>query len=297
VPKKRSALRNRAEAALVGLVRSGLRRLPVEAAEAAGRRLGLVYRAIDRRRRRLADENLALAFPEMSAAAREALSMAVFEHFGGLAADLLHAVDEPNERLLSRIEIEGLEHVRAAASSGGGFFFMTPHLGCWEYSAIVTAAHGFPMTVISRPLDNPLLEAEVRRLRERTGNAVVHKDEAAREILRLLRKGRAVGILADQRARKADAVVVPFFGRPAATTSAVARFVARTGSPVVPAACVRIAPARWRCTYHAPLDVRGMEPAEREPEALTARLNLVIESLIREHPEQWLWLHNRWRLD
>jgi KDO2-lipid IV(A) lauroyltransferase len=153
------------------------------------------------------------------------------------------------------------------------------------------------MIVISRPLDNPMLEGTIRRFRERTGNVIVHKSEAAREILRILRRGGIVGILADQRARKPDAVVVPFFGRPAATTSALARIVDRTEALVVPVACVRIGPGRWRYTFHPALDVRRMDAAERQPEPLTARLNLVMESLIRAHPEQWLWLHNRWKLD
>lgn len=295
--KERSNVRNRAEAGLVRLARGLVRNRTPEGAEAAGRRLGHVYRALDRRRRHLVEENLALAYPQKSAAEIEALSAAVFEHFGGLAADILRSIDEPDGALLSRIDVAGLENVRAAAGSRRGFFFLTPHLGCWEYAALVTAASGFPMTVISRPLDNPILESEVRRFRERTGNTVVHKAEAAREILKVLRRGGAIGILADQRARKPDAVVVPFFGRPAATTSALARFVDRTDALVVPAACIRTAPARWRCTYRAPFDVRTLPAGEREPEPLTARLNLIMESMIREHPEQWLWLHNRWKPD
>jgi KDO2-lipid IV(A) lauroyltransferase len=297
VPKERSNVRNRLEAGLVRLARrlSGL--VSVETAEAAGRRLGLVLRALDRRRRILVEENVSSAWPGKSGAEIEALSMAVFQHFGGLAVELLHALDEPDASLLSRIEILGAEHVRTAVESGRGFFFLTPHLGCWEYAALVAGAGGFPMTVISRPLDNPLLEAEVRRFRERTGNSVVHKAEAAREILKVLRAGGAVGILADQRARQPDAVVVPFFGRPAATTSALARFLDRTEALVVPASCIRVAPARWRHRYREPFDVRSLPAAERRPEPLTARLNLVMESLIREHPEQWLWLHNRWKPD
>jgi Kdo2-lipid IVA lauroyltransferase/acyltransferase len=297
VGKERSSVRNRAEAGLVRLARRLAGIVTPETADAAGRRLGLVFRALDRRRRNLVEENLALAWPGKSAAEIEALSTAVFQHFGGLAVELLHSLDEPDASLFSRIEIVGAEHVRAAADSGRGFFFLTPHLGCWEYAALASAACGFPMTVISRPLDNPILEGEVRRFRERTGNTIVHKAEAAREILKVLRRGGAIGILADQRARKPDAVVVPFFGRPAATTSALARFLDRTDALVLPASCIRVAPARWFNRYRAPFDVRDLPAEERRPEPLTARLNLIMESLIREHPEQWLWLHNRWKPD
>ncbi len=297
MPKTRSSLRNRLEAGAVHLLLAAARRATPERAEAVGRTLGRLYRALDGRRRRLALRNLALAYPEMSRDEIKALSIAVFEHFGGLAGDLLHALDEPLDSLVSRIAIEGIDHPRAALASGRGFFFLTPHLGSWEYSAIAAGAHGFPMSVIGRPLDNPLLDRLVQRLRMRSGNAVIPKADAARPILKLLREGGTIGILADQRARKPDAVIVPFFGRPAATTSSLARLVDRTEALVVPAACIRIAPARYRLRFEPPLDVRTLSPEERQTEALTARLNREMERLIRGHPEQWLWLHTRWRLD
>ncbi|MGE5345422.1 MAG: lysophospholipid acyltransferase family protein [Acidithiobacillales bacterium] len=297
MPKTRSSFRNRLEAGAVHLLLAAARRATPEKAEAVGRTLGRLYRALDGRRRKLALQNLALAYPEKGQDEIEALSVAVFEHFGGMAADVLHAFDEPIDAFLSRIAIEGIEYPRAALASGRGFFFLTPHLGSWEYAALATAAHGFPVSVVGRPLDNPLLDRLVQRLRTRSGNAVIPKADAARPILKLLREGGTIGILADQRARKPDAVIVPFFGRPAATTSSLARLVDRTEALVVLAACIRIAPARYRLRFEPPIDVRTLAPDEREPGPLTARFNREMERLIREHPEQWLWLHNRWRLD
>jgi KDO2-lipid IV(A) lauroyltransferase len=297
MPKTRSPVRNRLEAGAVHLFIAAARGATPERAEAVGRRLGRLYRALDSRRRKLATRNLALAFPEKSGREIAALSTAVFEHFGGLAADLLHALDEPLETLVARIAVEGIESPRAALASGRGFFFLTPHLGSWEYSAIAAAAHGFPMSVIGRPLDNPLLDRLVRRLRTKSGNAVIPKADAARPILKILREGGTIGILADQRAQKPDALLAPFFGQPAATTSSLARFVDRTEALVVPAACIRVAPARYRLRFEQPIDVRTLPPAEREPAPLTTRFNLEMERLIREYPDQWLWLHNRWRLD
>jgi len=116
-------------------------------------------------------------------------------------------------------------------------------------------------------------------------------------MLRVVRRGGAVGILNDQHARPPDAVTAPFFGRPAATSSALARLVDRTEALVVPTSAIRVAPARWRLTYEPPLDVRALTGDERGVERLTARLNGILESMIRRHPEQWLWPHNRWRLD
>ncbi len=262
-----------------------------------GRRLGRIYRALDRRRRELAGRNLALAFPERGPAEIEALSIAVFEHFGGMAAELLHALHEPAPSLRERVEVVGAERVLQASATGRGLVLLTAHLGNWEYSALLTAEIGLPVTVIARPLDNRRLERLLRGFRERGGNRVVYKADAAREMLRILRRGGAVGILADQHARTADAVVVPFFGRPAATTSVVARLVDRTEALVIPVACFRTGPVRYRLEYGIPLDVRALTPAERETLPLTARLNLEIENLVRRSPEQYLWLHNRWRVD
>ena len=153
-----------------------------------------------------------------------------------------------------------------------------------EWAALGTGALGISSGVIARPLDNPLLDAPLTRLRTSTGNFVIAKRDAAREMLRALRRGGAIGILNDQHARPPDAVTAPFFGQPAETSSALAKLTDRTEALVIPTAAIRIAPARWRLTFEPALDVRG-------------RLNGILETMIRRHPEQWLWLHNRWKLD
>jgi len=295
--KRGSNLRNRMELGAVRLLLSVARSGRPETVEAVGRRLGRLYRALDRRRRELAEQNLAQAFAEKRPDEIEALSIAVFEHFGGVAADLLHTFGDSQEALDARIEVLGAETVRSALAAGRGLFFLAAHLGNWEYSALAAAAAGVPVSVIARPLDNPLLETYLRRFRERNGNTVVYKTEAAREMLRVLKRGGTVGILADQHAGTADAVVVPFFGRPASTTSIVARLADRTEALIIPAFCVRTGPARYRMEYRTVIDVRTLSPEERQPAPLTARLNLEVESVVRRNPEQWLWLHNRWRLD
>lgn len=297
MPNRRSAFRNRAEAAGFSLAHALVSRLTPEGAEALGRRLGGLYRMVDGKRRRLAEGNLAGAFPGKSVGEVRALARAVFAHFGGLAFDAVRAADEPIESLFARVEIVNEEHAQAAVASSRGVFFLASHLGNWELAALVAAARGLPMTVIARPLDNPILEERLRSFRERSGNRVQPKTDAARELLRVLRRGGTIGILADQHARPPDAVTVPFFGRPAATTSSVARLADRTEALILPAAATRIAPARYRLVFEEPVDVRALSPEERMPEALTARLNRILEDQIRRCPEQWLWLHNRWRMD
>jgi KDO2-lipid IV(A) lauroyltransferase len=294
--RRRGALRNRVEAAAASLALLLFGALPEGAAGGLGRTLGRAFRRLSRRRRELVSRNLEAAFPVMDPKQRDRLAVAVFEHFGALTAELLRMVGEPLDSVLSRVEIVGAEHARAAAESGRGVFFLTAHLGNWELGALVTATVIGPVTVIARPLDNPLLEERLQRFRRRTGNVVQPKVDAARPILRVLRSGGVIGILADQHARPPDAVVVPFFGRPASTTSSVARLADRTEALVLPVFAVRVSGPRYRLIFEPPLDVRLLRPGERTPEAITARVNQILEERIRAHPEQWLWMHDRWRL-
>ncbi len=266
-------------------------------AEALGRRLGLLFRLLSRSRRRLTRTNLARAFPEKNPAEIERLSREVFAHFGGLTLDLIAMTSETAESILSRVEIVGEERARAAFASGRGVFFLTSHQGNWEMAALVASLLGMPMRVVVRPLDNPLLERHLRALRERGGNLVVPKATAARELLRVLRSGGAVGILMDQHARPPDALPAPFFGRPASTSTAVARLAERTGALILPVLALRTGPATYRLEIGEAIDVLALRPEERETGPLTARLNGILEAMIRRAPEQWLWLHNRWRLD
>ncbi|MEO6326396.1 MAG: lysophospholipid acyltransferase family protein [Thermoanaerobaculia bacterium] len=297
MPKQRSRLRNRTEQLGFELALALLRGLSLPRAEAFGRRAGGLFRRVAGRRRELARRNLTRAFPEMSSAEVDELSQRVFAHFGGVAAELLWSLGETQEALLSRVEIEGEERARAAMAAGRGLFFLTAHLGNWEIGALVTASLGLPLTVVVRPLDNPYLEERLKSFRERSGNSVLPKADAAREILRALRRGGAVGILTDQHAHPPDAVVSTFFGRPASTTSSLARLADRTEALILPTFGIRTAPGRYRLIFGEPLDVRTLSPEERTVPALTARVNAISEAIIRRHPEQWLWLHNRWRLD
>ncbi len=297
MPRARSAFRNRAEALAVAALRGVFARMSPERAEAVGRRLGLLYRRVDGRRRELARANIARAFPEMSPAEGDALSRAVFAHFGGLATELLHAAGRPVPEIVARVEFPGAGIAREALRSGRGVLFLTAHLGNWEYSAIAMSAAGVPASVVARPLDNPLLDAWLTGFRTSNGNAIIEKHDAARGMLKSLRSGGVLGVLADQHVGPPDGIPAPFFGRPASTTSALARIVDRTEALVLPAAAIRLAPSRYRLVVESVLDVRTLPAAEREAAPLTARFNAILEGMIRRHPEQWLWLHNRWRLD
>ena len=280
-------LRFRLEYAGFRLLQAGARALPLETASAWS---GWCWRVIAPRlyRQKRALANLALAYPEMSEDERVRLASDMWENLGRTFAESFHL----QEIVASdRIELEWEDRPH------GSFVICGAHLGNWEWAALGTGALGISTGVVARPLDNPLLDATLTRLRSSTGNTVIEKRDATRAMLRALRGGGAIGILNDQHAHPPDAVTAPFFGRPAATSSALAKLADRTEALIVPAYAIRIAPARWRLTFEPALDVRTLSREERGVESLTARLNGILEQMVRRHPEQWLWLHNRWRVD
>ena len=179
---------------------------------------------------------------------------------------------------------------------GAGCFFLTAHIGSWEVAALVTGLKvEAGLSVVNRPLDNPLLEAELDRLRRLYGNHVFGKHNIVREMLTQLKKGGGVGILIDQRVHDDQGVEVPFFGHPAWTPRILARMASKTGAPVVPTFALRDRPGYYRLRYDEPLVVDSFSEDELEVVPLTTRYMTILEAAIRENPDQWLWYHDRWK--
>jgi KDO2-lipid IV(A) lauroyltransferase len=174
--------------------------------------------------------------------------------------------------------------------------FLTAHLGNWELSSAAHALHGNPMFVMARPLDNPLLDRLIRRRRALHGNRVIAKQDGARDVIRALRANEAVGVLADQNAAGEDGVFVDFFGVKASATRGVAQLALRTGAAIIPGfALWNESAGRYVLKFYAP--VEPVQGPDREQNVLetTQRCQAAIEQAIREHPEQWLWMHRRWK--
>ena len=170
----------------------------------------------------------------------------------------------------------------------------TGHFGFWEINALVHALEIKPMSVLARPLDNPLLHHLLESVRRRTGNSVIYRRGAIRRVLRALADNQAVAILIDQHIQSADAVYVDFFNRPAATTSALAALALRTGAPVVPVFALPQPGGRFRMVYeHAVAPPRSDDPDAIR--AFTQRCTDVLEMYVRRYPDLWLWMHRRWR--
>jgi KDO2-lipid IV(A) lauroyltransferase len=269
-------------------------RLPVPLAAWIGRRLGDLGYVVLARRRRLALANLATAFPAMPSRARRQVARRSFQHLGMVLAEGCFVLGRPLEQVTGQIAIEGLAHVREVFERHGRALILTAHLGNWELLTLAPALTGYPLTVVARALDSAAADAWADRLRRTAGVEVVDKRAALRPVLAALKAGRLVGILLDQNTARREGVFVPFFGRLASTSRAMAVLALRTRTPVVPAFARRVAPGRHVIAVGPPL-VLPEGTDEAAILELTARCTSVIEAAVRATPEQWLWAHDRWR--
>ncbi len=270
-------------------------RLPLPMAAWVGRRVGDIAYALFPGRRRLALANLGHVFPERSAAERRRIYRDSCRHLGLVFVELCELLARPLPRFLERITIDGLEHVEAVMATHGRALALSAHLGNWE---LLSAAHRlspYHLAVVIRPLDSPALNALADAVRNKTGVELIDKRRALRPVLSALGQGRIVGILLDQNASRREGVFVPFFGRPASTSRSIALLAVRTGTPVLPIFARRERAGRHRVMVLPPLAPPQTNDTEAAVVELTARCTSTIEAAIRQTPEQWLWMHNRWR--
>lgn len=287
-------MRHRLEHLLVRLVSAAIRPLSMASVRTLGGWIGAAAFAADRRHRAIALDNLRAAFPGRSVAEHRRIARGVFAHLGRLMLELLKLDGMSPEQLMGLIETDGDERVRDAYAQGKGVLFFSGHFGYWEIFAIGHALRVQPMSLVVRPLDNPLLDRDLERIRKQTGNSIIARQGGVRRILRELAANHGVGILIDQHLHGPDALAIHFFGREAATTSALAALALRTGAPVIPVFALPLPGGRYRLIAERP--VEPPPPGTLDPErAFTQRCTDVLEMYVRRHPDLWLWMHRRWR--
>jgi KDO2-lipid IV(A) lauroyltransferase len=279
----------------VAAVSAIVRRLPRPVVLAAGRTLGRLWGSLDRRHLAIAAANLRRAFPEWDEARVRATARGVYAHFGAVLLDLLWMEGRPGEELLALADLEGIEHAKAAQAAGRGMLCPAAHLGNWELQAIASAPLVGRISVVARPLDNPALDRRLVGLRTATGNEVIYKQRALGQVMRTIREGGIVAIVIDQNVQARDGIFVDFFGRPACTTTVAAAVALKTGCAIIPVRCVLGPRGRYRMVYGPPVEWRGTGRRDEDVAALTQHLTSIIEGWVRETPEQWLWLHRRWK--
>jgi KDO2-lipid IV(A) lauroyltransferase len=287
---QRSRLRDAAEYWLATLVLRTLGRGPRRLADWLARRYARLLDLAVPRLRRTAMRNLEMALPELTSGERRRIADGVFRSIARLLVAIARFPRIRRENLDEWIRFEGYEHFEEALRRGRGVLIATGHLGNWELSAFAHALVRGPMHVVVRPLDNPRLDRLVARRRTLSGNRIIEKKDFARGILKALAENQAVGILVDQNTSPEFGVFVDFFGIPACANAGLARLAAHSGAAVIPGCALWSEPERrYVLRFYPPVEITG------DVQADTQRVQRRLEQMIREHPDQWLWIHRRWK--
>jgi KDO2-lipid IV(A) lauroyltransferase len=288
--RSRSGIRNVVEYLLARAAWKSLEWAPLPLARRLARGYTHLLDLALPRLRRVAARNLSLALPELAGARHQAVIDGVFRSIARLLVTVAKFPSIRRDNLDRWIRPEGYEHFENARRDGRGVLFATAHLGNWELSAYAHAFFAGPMNVVVRPLDNPLLDALLERRRALSGNRILWKKGFARAILKALAANEAVGILIDQNAALDASVFVDFFGVPASAATSFVKFAAHSGAAVIPGyALWSEEEGRYVLRLYPPVPMTG--DTARDTQALQSQL----EAVIRAYPDQWLWVHRRWK--
>ena len=288
--RQRSAVRNVIEYAAALCVVKSLEWTPLPVANRLARGYVRLLDLALPRLRAVADRNLSLAMPQLGAAGRREIADGVFRSIARVMVAFARFPSLRRNNLARSIRCEGSEYVEEAFRRGRGVLFATAHLGNWELSAFAHALFRAPMSMVVRPLDNPLIDRLVERRRALSGNRPIFKRDFARAILKALAANEAVGILIDQNASADSGVFVDFFRFPACASMGLAKIAAHSGAAVIPGfALWREDEQRYVLRFYPPVAISG--DAARDTQTLQTRL----EEVIRADPGQWLWIHRRWK--
>jgi KDO2-lipid IV(A) lauroyltransferase len=288
-------LRHRLEYWTVVAVLETLGWLPHKLARAVCSVLAAVSYWVWPRLRRVGLFNLRLAFPEWTEAQRRRVIYRLFQNFGRMLADFAHFPRWNRDNIERLIIYDGFENYECAQSQGRGVLFLTAHFGNWELGSFAHGVYGYPCHFVVRDMDNPLIDRLINRYRCLSGGTAINKSEFARGVLRAFAQGNAVGVLADQNMMLNEGVFVELFGRLACTSTGPARVVRKTRVPVVLGLVIWDAKLRkYRLRFEAVEWIKRDDP-EDEILANTANFTRLIEEYARRYPDQWLWVHRRWK--
>ena len=270
--------------------------LPRSLARSLAARISAMLFALVPKLRRTAEFNLQIAFPEWTPHRREEVLRKMVRNLGWMAAEFARFPKYNRENIRDVLILDGHENFLEGQRRGKGVLYLTGHLGAWELSSFAHALYGYPLRYMARALDNPRVDALVNRYRCLSGNAPIFKNESARSMLKILRDSGTIGILADQNTMPEEGVFVDFFGHPACSTAGIARVALHTDAAVVPGYAVwDDALQKYRLRFEPPVELLRSGDTERDIVANTQQFAKIIEAVIRQFPEQWVWVHARWK--
>jgi KDO2-lipid IV(A) lauroyltransferase len=281
-------------AAWVGLKALGLMPRPV--ARFIGASFARISYAIRTPLRRAALFNLELAYPDWSKAKRKQVVRGMIRQIGWMAGEFSQFPKYTRANIEQIVVMDGFENFDAARRRGKGVLFLTGHMSAWELAPYAHALYGYPLHFLVRPVANRRVDELINRYRCLSGNQPIEKNRSARTILKVLSDGGTVGILSDQNTALEEGVFVDFFGIPASTTSGLARIALRTSAAVVPGFLSWDSVRRkYRLRFEPAVELARTRDEEADVLENTARFTHVIEEYVRAHPDQWLWVHKRWK--
>lgn len=270
--------------------------LPHKMAFRLGELVGdLLYRTMPRRRE-IGYQNLSIAFGNaLSDQEKHQILRTNFRNLGKSLAELLQFPKMTPEYLRDKVTIVGQEHFFRAKQKGRGVIYLTGHVGNWEMSSHAQSARGNSLSIVVRPLDNRYLDQILTRIRTMYGNKLLARRSGLRQIITALKNKEAVGILMDQNALRSRGIFVDFFGKPACTVPVIAILALRYHVPVIPGFIVRTGFDTHTLHLGPEVDIQRTGNTQKDIETNTLRFNGIIEDFIRQYPEQWFWIHNRWK--
>lgn len=284
------------EYAAVWLILKTLGALPRRIARGFAASVTSLLFSLQPKLKRTAAFNLRLAFPDWTGAQREDVTRKMVRNLGWMAAEFARIPRLTKGNIEEVVILEGHENFLEGQRRGKGVLYLTGHIGAWELSSFAHALYGYPLHYMARPLDNKRLDALVNQYRCSSGNKPIFKNESARVTLKILKDSGTVGILADQNTMPEEGVFVDFFGKPACTTTGIARVALHTGAAVVPGYVYwDEAIRKYRLRFEPAVELVRTGDTEGDVFENTQRFAKVLEEIIRKHPEQWVWVHKRWK--
>ncbi len=284
------------EYAAVWLILKTLGALPRRIARGFAASVTSLLFSLQPKLKRTAEFNLRLAFPDWTGAQREDVTRKMVRNLGWMAAEFARIPRLTKGNIEEVVILEGHENFLEGQRRGKGVLYLTGHIGAWELSSFAHALYGYPLHYMARPLDNKRLDALVNQYRCSSGNKPIFKNESARVTLKILKDSGTVGILADQNTMPEEGVFVDFFGKPACTTTGIARVALHTGAAVVPGYVYwDEAIRKYRLRFEPAVELVRTGDTEGDVFENTQRFAKVLEEIIRKHPEQWVWVHKRWK--
>lgn len=269
--------------------------LPFDFSVKIGRALGMLVYRLDKRHRRIALENIASTLG-LKGAEAEKIVLSVFENLGMVLAEFIKIPTIDKGFLDKRVSVEGFENYLKAKSEGKGVLMLGAHLGNWELlGATLLLKMGEVASVVYMKTKNPYVDRFIDSIRKSYGIKTIPHHNAMKQVLAALRRGEAVGVLLDQHGGQKEAIKVDFIGRSAATSIGFAIMALRTGAPVVPMFMVRDGDGMFRFIYEKPIYLKKSGDLEKDIRDGTIIFNKVIEDYVRRYPEQWFWVHRRWK--